>query len=129
MSHSVNIKTQFRNINTLLTQFEKLGWRIATSQKCNTYPSDPRRDEIHQYVAVNPEKGGYDVGINLDAEGNACFVCDFYGGSIERTLGKQMTKVKQGYALDEIKKFMHEEDLEYKVNELPTGELVITAEK
>jgi hypothetical protein len=129
MSHSVNIKTQFKNINNLLAQFEKLGWTIVASQRCHTYPSDPRREEIHQYVAKNPAQGGYDVGINVDAEGNAYFVCDFFGGSIERTLGKDMHKVKQGYALDEIKKFMQEEDLDYKISKLPTGEFVVTAEK
>jgi hypothetical protein len=129
MSHSVNIKTQFKNIKNLLAQFEKAGWRILTDTKCNTYPSDPRRDEIHKYVAKNPAPNGYDVGINIDSEQNAYFVCDYFGGSIERSLGTDMTKVKQGYALDELKKFMHEEDLDYTVSQLPTGELVVTAEK
>jgi hypothetical protein len=129
MSHSVNIKTQFKNISNLLKQFEKAGWVITYDAKCNTYPSDPRKDELHRYVAVNPAKGGYDVGIDIDGENNAYFVCDFFGGSIERSLGQNMKKIKQGYALDELKKFMSEEDLDYTVTELATGELVVTAEK
>jgi hypothetical protein len=31
--------------------------------------------------------------------------------------------------LDELKQFMYEEDLAYNVSELPTGELVVIAEK
>ena len=128
MSHSVDIKTQFKNLNNLLSQFEKAGWTIVTGAKLNTYPSDPRREEIHQYVAKNPQAGGYDVGVNVDAEGNTYFVCDFFGGSIERSLGENMKNVKQGYALDELRRFMEDEELNYKVDTLPTGELVVTAE-
>jgi hypothetical protein len=129
MSHSVNIATQFKNIGNLLSQFEKHGWNIVHDSKCHTYPSDPRREEVHKYVAKNPRQGGYDVGVNQDADGNAFFVCDFFDRGIEEQLGKNLQKIKQGYALSEIKKFMYEEDLDYQVEQLPTGELVITAEK
>ena len=128
MSHSVNIKTQFKHSENLLNQFVKLGWVIKNNTTCVTYPTDPRKDEVHQYVAKNPNKG-YDVGINFDVSGDAYFVCDFFDGSIERSLGKNLSKVKQGYSLDELKKFFHEEDMEYNVNQLETGELVITAEQ
>lgn len=128
MSHSVNIKTQFRNINTLLAQFKTLGWEVVQNSKCNTYPSDPRRDELHRYVAKNP-KGGYDIGVNVDEEGNAYFVCDFYDSSIQAQLGKNLSKVKQGYSISEIKKYLREEDMEYKIETLPSGEMVVTAEK
>ena len=128
MSHSVNIKTQFRNINTLLAQFKTLGWEIVQNSKCNTYPSDPRRDEFHRYVAKNP-KGGYDIGVNVDEEGNAYFVCDFFDSSIQAQLGKNLSKVKQGYSISEIKKYLREEDMEYKIETLPSGEMVVTAEK
>ena len=129
MSHSVNIKTQFKNLENLLTQFTKLGWTIQRDIKCRTYPSDPRRNEVHPYVAVNPKTSGYDVGIHVDEEKNAYFVCDFFGGSIEATLGKGMHKVKQGYAVDELKKFMYEENLSYNIEELENGELLVIAEK
>lgn len=128
MSHAVNIKTQFKNIENLLSQFQKAGWQIVQSAKCNTYPGDPRREEVHQYVAKNPRSGGYDVGINIDSEGNAFFVCDFFDGSIERQLGDNLKNIKQGYSVDELKKFMIQEDLSYQIHELPTGELVVTAE-
>jgi len=128
MSHAVNIKTQFKNIENLLNQFKKAGWQIVQSAKCNTYPTDPRREEVHKYVAKNPKNGGYDVGINVDDEGNAFFVCDFFDRSIQQQLGDNLKNIKQGYSVDELKKFLHEEDLSYSISELPTGELVVTAE-
>jgi len=129
MSHKVNIKTSFKNIERLLEQFVLLGWQIEHNVKARTYPSDPRREEIHRYVAKNPKASGYDVGIDIEADGSACFVCDFFDPSIEQQLGEKLKKIKQGYSLAELKKFMQEEDLSYSVNELPTGELVVIAEK
>jgi hypothetical protein len=128
MSHSVDIKTQFKSLTNLLSQFETLGWKVVQNEKCRTYPSDPRRDEVHQYVAKNPGNG-YDVGVNVASDGTATFVCDFFDHTIEKQLGKNLQKIKQGYALSELKKFMYEEDLDYKVQELSTGELVVIAEK
>jgi hypothetical protein len=128
MSHSVNIKTQFKNVSNLLAQFEKLGWKIEMNQKCVTYPSDPRRDEVHPYVAKNP-KSGYDVGVNTDTEGNAYFICDFFDSSIEKQLGKNLQNIKPGYALDEIKSFMENEEMDYRVDVLESGEMVVIAEK
>lgn len=128
MSHSVNIKTQFKNIENLLNQFKKLGWSITSNEKCRTYPSDPRRDEIHKYVAKNP-KNGYDVGIGVDDQGDAYFVCDFFDHSIEQQLGAQLKNIKQGYSLDQLKQVLQDEDMEYSVEELNTGELVVTASR
>jgi hypothetical protein len=129
MSHAVNIKTQFKNISNLLEQFKKAGWSIHQNTKCHTYYSDPRRDEVHKYVARNPKNGGYDVGIDVDNEGNAFFVCDFFDASIEQQLGPNLKNIKQGYAIDELKQFMTEEELSYQITELPSGELVVVAEK
>ena len=128
MSHSINIKTEFKNITNLLDQFKLAGWTILQNTKCNTYPSDPRRDELHRYVAKNPQNG-YDVGIDIDAQGMAVFVCDFFDRSIERQLGRNLQKIKQGYALQEVKDFMAEQDMHYQIEELSTGELVVVAEK
>jgi hypothetical protein len=80
-------------------------------------------------VAKNPKPNGYDIGVDLDSEGNAYFVCDFFDHSIQQQLGENLKNIKQGYALSELKKFLREEDMEYKVETLPTGELVVIAEK
>lgn len=129
MSHSVNVLTQFKEINLLQSVFESFDWKIKTNSKCRTYPTDPSKDVVHQYVAVNPLSHGYDVGIDVDADGNAVFTCDFFDRSIEEKLGKNLKNIKQGYSLSKLKKFMAEEDLDYKVETLNTGELKIIATK
>jgi hypothetical protein len=128
MSHSVNIKTQFKEIHTLLQTFEEHGWTIVENQTCKTYPSDPSRNEVHRWVAKNP-KGGYDVGIDVDEEGMAKFTCDFYDSSIAAQLGNNLQRVKQGYSMNQLKRYMREEDLDYKIETLETGELRVTATK
>lgn len=128
MSHSVNIKTEFKNISNLLNQFQNKGWNIVENQTCNTYPSDPRRNEIHRFVARNPRDRGYDIGIQIDETGNAFFVCDFFDPSIEQQLGKNLVDIRQGYALDELHEFMQNENLGYQITKLESGELVVTAE-
>jgi hypothetical protein len=129
MSHSVNVLTQFKDISLLQSVFESFDWKIKTEDKCRTYPTDPSKDVVHQYVAVNPLSHGYDVGIDVDSDGNAVFTCDFFDKSIEEKLGKNLKNIKQGYSLSKLKKFMSEEDLDYKVETLNTGELKIIATK
>jgi hypothetical protein len=129
MSHSVNIATQFKDIKVLERIFHSRGWETVRNQKCRTYPSDPSRDVVHDYVAVNPTSAGYDVGIDLDENSNAAFTCDFYDRSIEQSLGKNLQHVKQGYSLAKLKTYMHEEDLDYSIERLPTGQLKIIATK
>jgi hypothetical protein len=129
MSHSVNIATQFKDIDTLTSVFESLGWVIHLNTKCRTYPSDPSRNDLHTYVAKNPTTGGYDVGIDVDTEGNAVFTCDFFDRSIEEKLGVNLKNIKQNYSLSKLKKFMSEEDLDYNVEVLNSGELKVIATK
>jgi predicted transcriptional regulator len=125
MSHSVNIKTQIKQINTLLGVFKDMGWSIEEQTKRKTYATDPSRHVVHKYVAVNPKEGGYGVGVDVDEQGEAYFTCDFFDRSIEQQLGKNLNKVKQNYSLAQIKQFMLEEGLDYSVTELQAGQLKI----
>jgi predicted transcriptional regulator len=125
MSHSVNIKTQIKQVHTLLGVFDALGWNIKENEKCRTYYSDPSKDTVHRYVAVNPKEQGYDIGIDVNEQGEAYFTCDFFDRSIESQLGKNLQKVKQNYSLAQIKQFMLEEGLDYTVSELENGQLKV----
>ena len=128
MSHCVNLTTQFKDIETLKDVFKSFGWNIVENEKCQTYPTDPRRAEIHRYVAKNPVQGkSYDVGINVDSNGNAYFVCDFFDSSIASQLGNNLQKIKQGYAVQKLKQACLHDDLDYKISELPSGELCFSA--
>ena len=129
MSHSVNIKTKFKNIDLLLEQFKLKGWRIVENQCRNTYPSDPTGKTPNKYVAKNPQPRGYDVGIDVDDEGNATFVYDPYDRGVEQQLGNRLRDIKQNYTLSIVNKALEYEDLRYNVERLPNGELIITADE
>lgn len=102
MSHSVPIKTIFKNQKALFSALLALGWGIKERATCRTYPSDPKRNTIHPYVAVNPMTNGYDVGFTILPE-EIIADCDFFGGSIEKSLGKGFCKLKTEYVKEVAK--------------------------
>lgn len=98
MSHQVDITTQFTDFSLLVKALNKLGWTVIENAKANTYPSDPKRETVHPFVAKNPNPG-YDVGINFNQDG-IVFSYDPYGGSIFRGLGKNFSELKKQYTLE-----------------------------
>lgn len=96
MSHAVKIKTIYKEWDRLKEAFQSLGWKIDTNTKINTYPYDPARDRIFQYVARNPVQNGYDVGIDVK-NGELEVVCDFFGGTVASQLGANLNKLTQEY--------------------------------
>jgi len=84
----------------LHTAFERLGWYIEENKACKTYPGDPDREKVYEYVARNPKKGtyDYDIGIQTDASEEIGIFGDFYQGSLESQLGKNLCKLKQAYS-------------------------------
>ncbi|NBQ67394.1 MAG: hypothetical protein EBU46_00640 [Nitrosomonadaceae bacterium] len=101
MSHAVKINTEYKHIGSLKRAFESLGWTIKENSKIRTYPYDEARHTVFDFVAVNPQAQGYDIGFSkeLNAKGFHDLVCDFYGGSIAKELGGQdMTKLKMAYS-------------------------------
>ncbi|NBQ70328.1 MAG: hypothetical protein EBU46_16440 [Nitrosomonadaceae bacterium] len=104
MSHTVKIKTQFKQIGPLKDAFRAMGWTIKEKSKIRTYPGDPKSNEVYDFVAVNPDKNAsyaYDVGINESGE-ELSVHCDFFGGSIAKTLGSDLIKLKDEYACQVI---------------------------
>lgn len=99
MSHTVKIEVQFKTAEfpQLQKAFESKGWRIAENAMSRQYGG--RRLGPYRYVAVNPsqEHNAYDIGINVKGE-NLELMSDFYGGSIEASLGSNLQGLKQEYA-------------------------------
>lgn len=126
MSHSVAIKTECKDLEIVLQTYQELGWRIITNSKARTYPSDPARNTVYEYVAVNPSKSGraYDIGIKQKGELYE-FVCDFFDSSIAQQLGKNLNKVKQTYAVNLAKKLY--EDVQI-LEMLQDGTLILECE-
>ena len=127
MSHTVAIKTQLNNLETLERSFNKLGWVLKKNSKIRTYPYDPQRNKIYDLIAVNPDKGhySYDVGISFDKEQNVQLYYDPHGGSIERSLGNKFAKLKTEYVIDTTKQYY--EDVEI-MEMLADGSLIIEAD-
>ena len=98
MSHTVKIQVTFKaaELPQLNKAFVVLGWTVANNTSARQYTG---RSETYPMVAVNPDKGasGYDIGMRIKGE-NVEMFSDFYGGSIERSLGPALAKLKQEYA-------------------------------
>lgn len=104
MSHTVKIKTQFKQVDQLKAAFRALGWEIKEKARIRTYPGDSKANVVYDYVAVNPDKDksySYDVGFNEAASEIEVF-WDPFGGSIAKTLGAEMNKLKDEYACQVI---------------------------
>jgi hypothetical protein len=97
MSHSVPIRTEFRNLGALKKAFENLGWSIAENSKLNTYYSDPAREKVFKLLARNTFANGYDVGIVVGDDG-IILECDFFRpGRIIESLGTEFSELKKKY--------------------------------
>lgn len=113
MSHAVEIATTFFNFDALKKALGTLGWTLKENDKIRTYPSDPKRHDVHPYVAVHPSSSGYDMGMRIDpTDGQIKFTWDPYGGSIERSLGHDFVKLKVAYAQALIEEHYEEVNVE-----------------
>ena len=100
MSHTAKINTKFSDIN--LDSFRRalvnLGWKVVANAKARTYPSDPARDTVYPWVAVNPLPHGYDVGITISDSTREIEVnYDTFGGTVEQGLGAGLSRLKTEY--------------------------------
>lgn len=106
MSHTVKIKTLFKDFSVFKKALSKFGWTIKEKSKIRTYPSDANRNDIYDYVAVNPKSTGYDIGIKIKPDGELELFCDYYDGSIQASLGNDLNQLRQEYstqlAVDEL---------------------------
>jgi len=100
MSHTVKINVKFKTteFKQLTKAFSQLGWTINQNAHARQYSGT---SPVYQHVAVNPEKGsrGYDIGITPLPTGELDLKSDFYGGSIEKSLGKDLNKLRQEFAV------------------------------
>lgn len=98
MSHTVKIEVKFKTseLPQLEKAFKKLGWKIQQNTKARTYQGTTNSWNT---VAVNPGTAAqdYDIGI-VPNKGEVELFTDFYGGSVERTLGSKIGKLKQEFA-------------------------------
>lgn len=101
MSHTVKIQTKFKQLDALKKAFEHFGWTITENAKARTYSYDSTANKKYDFVAVNPSQDGsmtFDLGITQAENGELELFGDMWGGSIAKTLGTGLDKLKQEYA-------------------------------
>ena len=98
MSHSQKIKTNFVDLTCLKAALASFGWNdVQERTTAKTYSGDSARTRIYDYVAVNPHRGGYDLGFMQ--EGNKIEAYgDFFGGSLEQSFGNNLKELKKAYS-------------------------------
>lgn len=103
MSHTVKIDVQFKvsEVPQLEKAFKTLGWGFVQNSQIMTYAGLSPKN--YDYAAINPEKEnrGFDIGLTKNGENLEIFT-DMWGGSVERTLGANLSKLKQQFALEVI---------------------------
>jgi hypothetical protein len=132
MSHTVKINTQFKteHMNAFKRALESFGWSLKENAKIRTYQSDEARNTTYPTIMVNPQTG-YDIGLKTNEQtGEIELFGDFYDGSIARTLGSNVEKLKQEYSACVIEDKLAYEgySVERQLNQ-ETGMLDIVAEK
>jgi hypothetical protein len=99
MSHTVKINSSFKteHTNALKRALENFGWSLKENSKINTYPSDPGRNKVYPMIMQNPK--GYDIGLLFNEQtGEIELYGDFFDGSIQKSLGNNIDKLKQEYS-------------------------------
>jgi hypothetical protein len=121
MSHTVEIVSQFYNVDLLKKAFESFGWIFKSSGKIRTYTYDELRDVEYDHVAFNPN-GKFDLGIKHIGDQYKIFG-DFYDPSIAQQLGAELGLLKQQYSKNIVDEHLEEEDEEYDTNVLEDGSI------
>jgi hypothetical protein len=100
MSHTVSIEVKFSELTVLKNAFQSMGWNIVENTTMRTYGNSVDASKVYQYVAQNPSKeyNAYDVGIEVNKNGEIKLYTDFYGGSVAKSLGENFSELKKEYA-------------------------------
>lgn len=102
MSHfiKIDIKIKATEKECLFKALTTLKWEVVE----NAIPRSFERSGKHYtFVGVNPDTStsGYDVGME-EVDGFIVLATDYYGGSVEKTLGRDMGLLKQQFAAEVI---------------------------
>lgn len=126
MSHQVKVNVQFKveNFESLKTAFSRLGWNVVENGSSRTYTNNM----TYPWVAVNPDTTGnhvHDIGMSLGEE-FVDMTTDLYGGSIEKSLGTDLCKLKQEFAATVIENHFYGSVINREVRENNDMYLTVT---
>lgn len=94
MSHFTKIDTKITDILALLGACAELGLEIRSNAKARGYGSNQRRGRY--VIKLN---GPYDIAVNPGGNGEWELETDFWNGHVEKELGRNLGRLRQGYAV------------------------------
>jgi hypothetical protein len=94
MSHFTTIQTQIRDIAALRAAGEELGLRVLTNTQARGYGSKRIKGDL--VIGLN---GPYDIAVNQQQDGTFGMTCDWWGGHVEKEVGKNYGKLLQLYGV------------------------------
>lgn len=94
MSHFTTIETQIRDGAALRSACEELGLIVESEAEARGYGSNKLKGDL-----VIRLKGPYDIAVNQQEDGTFGLTCDWWGGHVERELGKNFGRLLQLYAV------------------------------
>ena len=94
MSHFTTIETQVRDIDALQSACEELGLQVQENASARGYGSQTRQGEY-----VIKLKGPYDIAVNRQENGSFGLACDWWGGHVEKEVGKNYGRILQLYGV------------------------------
>jgi len=100
MSHAVRHSfSDFKDPIVLARAFERLGWKVERDAKIRAWYQSKK----FPYVAVNPNKNGYDWGFainngKIELEGDTSMMDE----QVWKVLGRDFSHLKQAYSLEAL---------------------------
>ena len=94
MSHFTTIQTQVRDVSALRAACQELGLGIRPSTKARGYGSNKLKGDL--VIRLN---GPYDIAVNQQQDGSFGMTCDWWGGHVEKEVGKSYGRLLQLYGV------------------------------
>ena len=92
MSHFTTIQTEIRDITALRKACDELGLELNERGEARGYGANRHTGEH-----VIRLKGPYDIAVNREDNGALGLTCDWWGGHVEREVGKSYGRILQLY--------------------------------
>lgn len=122
MSHFTSIKTAIKDIESLKTAVESLGLTLVENQTARGYSGQKLKADY-----VIKLKGPYDIALKKQRNDTYEIVTDWWGGHVEKEVGKNAGQLLQNYGIVCAMKIAKERGLEVEHEKMKDGTIRIVA--
>lgn len=129
MSHTITIKTKFKDLDILKKTFLQLGWSIVENSTLRGYAGLSLYQSKLSYslVAKNPNTGA-DIAITTDNANEISLIGDMACPTVSKTLGQNLSKLRQHYAFNIIEDEFLFQGANITKTELENGNWIVEVE-